>query len=950
MRTFKKLGFGRGSSFALSILALATYGCIAAEEEPEVEPTAGDEQALHPIGFMWSSGTKAIEVVQMLYKGRNWFNCSLVGNCGPSEAHIEATRVINELGALIEQNERNELMAVALTLLDDAKRDYGQPHLLSADEEARLISQATEVHRRFFTKLLGTIHTDSASVESAYRLARMFNVVAALVDNIGQLALARGQAPMNPQWILDKRAQTLQANLALVGAQNLWYDCPGAAPREVSNVESLTNAFATKKLWKKFADYKFAYNDFGNDCNVFRSVTGQHICAHDCSNDFPAGLCRAGVLPPNEPVYRRELPKILGKMNRDPVVSDIRKSIETLVGLAADGGGGVLWQNGGNVDAWRITSATSYDQFRVGGATSDFSAFVTGDFDGDGDGDVLLKNSSNLLSLWLLQDKRMVTQTSATANAPSAPAGTRFFSGDFDGDRVSDLIWSQPYVNPRSQLHVTTTWLSNPGSTTPRSVTDSAPASEFVQGVAHFDNDAQRRIDVLYRASGTGDVSIAMNGGGKTFLGWAPSEWTIRGTGDFDADGYGDILLYDVVAGGIAVWTTRNGSVIQNVRVGTVAPDQGWEIAGVTDIDHDGYSDIVWRHSSGSVSNWMMSGPSTVREYTQGNLMDPNARFVGTIEFGPPTPANKPVAVLTEAVCGVNGKLRNPGFKTYEQWWGNTFDGGSGTFLGDVDGDTRADLVSVGGNYVGVIRSTGTGFGAYEQWRSESITGTFANLFGDVTGDGRSDLITRGNGYIKVWPSEGTRFGTGSFWYSFTMNGSRGNLVGDVDGDHKADLVALGDNNVIVVRSTGGSFGSGSFWRTQAAFGSRATFLGDVTGDGRADLVAVNGNNIKIWPSTGTSFAEPTIAIATFGGSRGTLFGDVDGDGLSDLVALEDRQVRVLRARGGTFEAEGLPYYETWWGSAFYGNRGNFIGDLDGNARLDIVGSGDGYIGALRSQ
>jgi hypothetical protein len=182
------------------------------------------------------------------------------------------------------------------------------------------------------------------------------------------------------------------------------------------------------------------------------------------------------------------------------------------------------------------------------------------------------------------------------------------------------------------------------------------------------------------------------------------------------------------------------------------------------------------------------------------------------------------------------------------------------------------------------------------------------------------------------------------------MNGSRGNLVGDVDGDHKADLVALGDNNVIVVRSTGGSFGSGSYWRTQAAFGSRATFLGDVTGDGRADLVAVNGNNIKIWPSTGTSFAEPTIAIATFGGSRGTLFGDVDGDGLSDLVALEDRQVRVLRARGGTFEAEGLPYYETWWGSAFYGNRGNFIGDLDGNARLDIVGSGDGYIGALRSQ
>src|SRR4029078_6659598 len=162
----------------------------------------------------------------------------------------------------------------------------------SADEEARLLSQATGVFRSFYLKLIDTTATDTNQVESAYRLARMFNVVAALVDNIGQLALARGLAPLNTSWILDKRAQTLQVNLALVGAQNVWYQCPGnAAPSEVSIVESFSNSLATKKLWKKFADYKFAFTSFGNDCSVFRHVTGQHICVHDCSNDSALGFC-----------------------------------------------------------------------------------------------------------------------------------------------------------------------------------------------------------------------------------------------------------------------------------------------------------------------------------------------------------------------------------------------------------------------------------------------------------------------------------------------------------------------------------------------------------------------------------------------------------------------------------------------------------------------------------
>ena len=157
-------------------------------------------------------------------------------------------------------------------------------------------------------------------------------------------------------------------------------------------------------------------------------------------------------------------------MNRDPVVSDIRRSIETIVGLSADRGGGYLWQTGGLVDAWRVTSATSHDQVRVGGAATGWQAILAGDFDGDGDGDILMRNDSQL-RLWLLGDKRLETETAATGNAPRTDL---VFSGDIDGDRVSDLIWSES-PDPRSNLFINRTWLMNAGSTTPRSITLRCP-------------------------------------------------------------------------------------------------------------------------------------------------------------------------------------------------------------------------------------------------------------------------------------------------------------------------------------------------------------------------------------------------------------------------------------------------------------------------------------------
>jgi hypothetical protein len=51
-------------------------------------------------------------------------------------------------------------------------------------------------------------------------------------------------------------------------------------------------------------------------------------------------------------------------------------------------------------------------------------------------------------------------------------------------------------------------------------------------------------------------------------------------------------------------------------------------------VDNDGISDIVWRHTDGTVGFWMMSDPSTIREYTTLPL-SPDVSFAGTIVLGP---------------------------------------------------------------------------------------------------------------------------------------------------------------------------------------------------------------------------------------------------------------------------------------------------------------------------
>ncbi|GHG97505.1 trypsin-like serine protease [Streptomyces lanatus] len=174
-----------------------------------------------------------------------------------------------------------------------------------------------------------------------------------------------------------------------------------------------------------------------------------------------------------------------------------------------------------------------------------------------------------------------------------------------------------------------------------------------------------------------------------------------------------------------------------------------------TDLDRDGYQDLVYRRSSDGAMFW--------------------AHFV---------PASESWATKT----------------IFSNWKTRT----RIVAPGDVTGDYRPDLISVdssgvlwiypgnGNGTFGTPVKSGTGYNAYNSLRGH----------GDFNGDGKTDLIARSSsgGYIYLLKGTG-KSGTGAFatrikvrtWSTYTGF----DAVGDVTGDGKADFLARNSSGTL---------------------------------------------------------------------------------------------------------------------------------------------------------
>jgi hypothetical protein len=427
--------------------------------------------------------------------------------------------------------------------------------------------------------------------------------------------------------------------------------------------------------------------------------------------------------------------------------------------------------------------------------------------------------------------------------------------------------------------------------------------------------------------------------------------------GDVNGDGYGDFIVaspwYDHSGANRGrVWVYHGGASGLTTAAwqydGASAGDHyGYSVAGVGDVNGDGYDDVL-----------IGTGLATVSGI--------EGRGIANLFLGGPT-----------------------GLAPAPAWWANgdqedDLYGGHVAAIGDVNGDGYADFaVGAAGADVDGALSAGHLYLYHggpsisldriiSGEHSPALVGSFATGL-DFNGDGYSDLVylmfdtaLDARYYLRLGGPGGIPASDTTYFVSGDLTGTAAAALGDVNGDGYADFL-LGDpttpngsmalvyGNDDPLHLTGWAL-PGDF--AGERFGNVVAFAGDPNGDGYADFLVQSGGTgdvstahlfygspegptvDPVWTSTGST--------AWHGWRLGTA-GDVDGDGHSEIFVSSPYrdnpgggEGRVDVFAGGT-EAPGVRAIFTDQGDALNDHFGTAvaIGDWNGDGIDDVaVGSG----------
>jgi hypothetical protein len=342
--------------------------------------------------------------------------------------------------------------------------------------------------------------------------------------------------------------------------------------------------------------------DVGDDTAVFGGNRADYIVTFLSNGDVQVSDQRAGS---PEGTDRLNLVENVAFADGTFALSDL-----TVLGVAPVGD--VLWRHSdGTVATAGHDLGTLPGSFQVSG---------TGDFDNDGDSDIVWRHDNGHVYVWELESGIVADHSFvATVATTWQIRGT----GDFDHDGDSDILWRH------DSGHVVT-WEMQDGAYVVNHNLGTVATTWQIAGTGDFDGDGD--ADILWRHDSGQVVTWEMENGAYVTnhnLAGVSTSWRIAGTGDFDADGDADIL-WRHQDGQVVTWDMENGAFVTNHNIADVPTT--WQIQGVRDFDSDGDADILWRHRDGDVVTWDMEEGNLLQTHNHGVVW--NAwRIVGTGEF-----------------------------------------------------------------------------------------------------------------------------------------------------------------------------------------------------------------------------------------------------------------------------------------------------------------------------
>jgi uncharacterized repeat protein (TIGR01451 family) len=607
--------------------------------------------------------------------------------------------------------------------------------------------------------------------------------------------------------------------------------------------------------------------------------------------------------------------------------------------------------NGGVNYIYRVFGATVQEMQRFT-STEQLARVAPGDFDGDGDLDLIVStNSINALCPVLLYRNDGNANFSEDPTCISRRATASIGVGDVDNDGDLDLVLG---LFPNSlQL------FRNDGSgkfSPPSSPNVDSTATFLPYDFAWGDYDGDGFLDLaaayplmrqarIYRNNrGNGfDAPIILRT--ERFLTPFSLDW-----GDFTGDGRLDLALGDLSP---TIYSFENGAFVKKEQLTTnIQSGQAWALRGV-DIDNDGDLDLTLTNRD---------GPSVIFTNFAPLLSTQLTRAPATTEL-----SAAPASSVVWADLNGDGLLdllfgagpNEVSSKVYANTQGN-FDredeatlGGFGPHVvavGDVDKDGNLDIAIGTGQTILLYLA---GNIAAADWTSAPLPARpTAMIWGDYDDDGDLDLLVATAGdSLLLYRNQGGSAGTVALttqpvWRSADRLNATSLAWADLNGDNYLDFAVGVDGapNRIYMNNLIGNIGATEIFSRldswQPAIQNDATRVvawGDYNGDGRPDLTVGNyGSSNLIYRNESTPgvvafSSSPVWASNTLSKTTALAWGDWDNDGDLDLAVGNDGEAdQVYVNRSGQL---------LWlWSSPEQARTtGVAWGDVDNDGDLDLA-------------
>ena len=287
----------------------------------------------------------------------------------------------------------------------------------------------------------------------------------------------------------------------------------------------------------------------------------------------------------------------------------------TITSGAAGNGAGMV----GFAIARNTTGATRTGTLTVGGTTvtiqqPPFIAAATHDVSGDGFSDLVWHNqATGQIAAWTLYGPQVTSTYYLNGGRGVDTSWKLQGSGDLDGDGHADLLWRHNDGRLAAWMMRAGSLLSGsvlvyPGGVTARQ----HDRNWLIRGLGDLDGNG--RSDVIWQHASDGSVAVWFMDGlnivrtSEMSLSSATDpDWRIAGSGDINGDGRADLIWQHPGTGRLAAWMMRGATVVAQAHLSQFTSDLNWSVRGVGDVNGDGYADLLWQNTTtGALGVWYL--------------------------------------------------------------------------------------------------------------------------------------------------------------------------------------------------------------------------------------------------------------------------------------------------------------------------------------------------------